>query len=164
MNEKLKITNIEEFEDYRKKYIVVNPHILFMQYLAVLFPNLILREESLAENIESNSNKFDVSSYNNINNKNLRDKTISKNTFIQYLGIQDLISERIFKYIDKKLVIGSMSFLSINANIGHEQSRRDRKTLQCELLCYAPYHPEGIQTDVPSETRSHHQYGFHSRY
>ncbi len=54
MNEKLKITNIEEFEDYRKKYIVVNPHILFMQYLAVLFPNLILREESLAENIESN--------------------------------------------------------------------------------------------------------------
>ena len=27
------------------------------QYLAVLFPNLILREESLAENIESNSNK-----------------------------------------------------------------------------------------------------------
>ena len=101
MNEKLKITNIEEFEDYRKKYIVVNPHILFMQYLAVLFPNLILREESLAENIESNSNKFDVSSYNNINNKNLRDKTISKNTFIQYLGIQDLISERIFKYIDK---------------------------------------------------------------
>jgi len=101
MNGKLKITNIEEFEEYRKKYIVVNPHILFMQYLAVLFPNLVLREESLAENIESNSNKFDISSYSNINNRNLRDKSISKSTFMQYLGIQDLISERIFKYIDK---------------------------------------------------------------
>ena len=101
MNGKLKITNIEEFEEYRKKYILVNPHILFMQYLAVLFPNLVLREESLAENTESNSNKFDITSYNNINNRNLRDKSISKSTFMQYLGIQDLISERIFKYIDK---------------------------------------------------------------
>ena len=93
MNGKLKITNIEEFEEYRKKYILVNPHILFMQYLAVLFPNLVLREESLAENTESNSNKFDITSYNNINNRNLRDKSISKSTFIQYLGIHDLISE-----------------------------------------------------------------------
>jgi len=29
------------------------------------------------------------------------------------------------KYINKKMVIGSLSFLSINANIGYEQSRRD---------------------------------------
>ena len=101
MNGKLKITNIQEFEEYRKKYIIVNPHILFMQYLTALYPNLILREESLSELIESNSNKFDISSYNIINNKNLRDRTISKNTFIQYMNIQDLISERIFKYIDK---------------------------------------------------------------
>ena len=101
MNGKLKITNIQEFEDYRKKNVIVNPHILFMQYLTALYPNLILREDSLYESIESNSNKYDISSYNVINNKNLRDKTISKNTFIQYMGIEDLISERIFKYIDK---------------------------------------------------------------
>ena len=29
------------------------------------------------------------------------------------------------KYIDKKFVIGSLAFQSINANIGYEQSRRD---------------------------------------
>ena len=101
MNGKIKITNIPEFEEYRKKNIIVNPHILFMQYLSTLFPNLVLREESLSESSESNPNKFDISSYNTINNKVLRDKTISKKTFIQYMGIQDIISERIFKYIDK---------------------------------------------------------------
>ena len=101
MNGKIKITNIQEFEEYRKKYILVNPHILFVQYLTSLFPNLVLREEGFSEFIESNSNKFDILSHNVINNKNLRDKTISKNTFIQYMGIQNLISERLFKYIDK---------------------------------------------------------------
>ena len=101
MNGKLKITNIQEFEEYRKKHIIVNPHILFVQYLTALYPNLIMREESLSELLDSNSNKFDISSYNIINNKNLRDRTLSKTTFIQYMGIQDLISERIFKYIDK---------------------------------------------------------------
>ena len=33
MNGKTKITNIEEFEEYRRKNIIVNPHILFVQYL-----------------------------------------------------------------------------------------------------------------------------------
>ena len=101
MNGKLKITKFQEFEEYRKKHIIVNPHILFVQYLTALYPNLIMREESLSELLDSNSNKFDISSYNIINNKNLRDRTLSKTTFIQYMGIQDLISERIFKYIDK---------------------------------------------------------------
>ena len=81
MNGKLKITNIQEFEEYRKKHIIVNPHILFVQYLTALYPNLIMREESLSELLDSNSNKFDISSYNIINNKNLRDRTLSKTTF-----------------------------------------------------------------------------------
>jgi hypothetical protein len=101
MNGKTKITNIEEFEEYRRKNIIVNPHILFVQYLTVLFPNLVLRDDTLSESLNSNSSKYDITSYNVINNKNLKDKTINKNTFIQYMGIQDLISERIFKYIDK---------------------------------------------------------------
>ena len=101
MNGKTKITNIEEFEEYRRKNIIVNPHILFVQYLTVLFPNLVLRDDTLSESSNSNSSKYDITSYNVINNKNLKDKTINKNTFIQYMGIQDLISERIFKYIDK---------------------------------------------------------------
>ena len=101
MNEKIKITNIEEFEDFRKKYIIVNPHILFVQYLTALFPNLVLRDDLITDFIEINSNKFDILSHNSINNKHLRDKTISKKTFIEYMGIQDLISERIFNYIDK---------------------------------------------------------------
>jgi len=29
------------------------------------------------------------------------------------------------KYINKKIIIGSLAFLSVNANIGYEQSRRD---------------------------------------
>ena len=101
MNGKTKITNIEEFEEYRRKNIIVNPHILFVQYLTVLFPNLVLRDDTLSESLNSNSSKYDITSYNVINNKNLKDKTINKNIFIQYMGIQDLISERIFKYIDK---------------------------------------------------------------
>ena len=101
MNGKTKITNIEEFEEYRRKNIIVNPHILFVQYLTVLFPNLVLRDDTLSESSNNNSSKYDITSYNVINNKNLKDKTINKNTFIQYMGIQDLISERIFKYIDK---------------------------------------------------------------
>jgi hypothetical protein len=100
MNVKSKITNIEEFEEYRNQYIIVNPHTLFTQYLTALYPNLVLRNDNLdiKENI---SNKIDIPSYNVINNRNLRDKNITKNTFIQYMGIQDLISERIFKYLDK---------------------------------------------------------------
>ena len=98
--EKIKITNIEEFEDYRKKNIFINQHILFIQYLNVLYPNLVLRENDLSEAIESNI-KSDILSHNTINNKSLIDKPISISTFNQYLGIQNLISERIFKYIDK---------------------------------------------------------------
>ena len=101
MNVKIKITNFDEFEEYRKRYIIVNPHILFTQYLTALFPNLVLREEAISEYMDSSSSKYDVTSYKIINNKNLKDQTISKNTFIQYMGIQDIISERIFKYIDK---------------------------------------------------------------
>ena len=101
MNEKIKITNIQEFEDYRKKYIIVSPHTLFVQYLTALFPNIVYRDEALSNTVDKIQNKYDISTYNIINNKNLRDKTISKNTFIEYMGIQDLISERIFKYIDK---------------------------------------------------------------
>ena len=101
MNVKNKITNIQEFEEYRNKYIIVNPHILFTQYLTVLYPNLILRNYGLSDKLESISNKSDINSYNIINNRNLRDKNIGKKTFMEYMGIQDLISERIFKYIDK---------------------------------------------------------------
>jgi tRNA A-37 threonylcarbamoyl transferase component Bud32 len=101
MNVKNKITNIQEFEEYRNKYIIVNPHTLFTQYLTVLYPNLILRNNGLSDKLESISNKSDINSYNIINNRNLKDKNIEKKTFMEYMGIQDLISQRIFKYIDK---------------------------------------------------------------
>ena len=101
MNVKSKITNIQEFEEYRNQYIMVNPHSLFTQYLTALYPNLVLRNDNLSDIKENISYKSDISSYNIINNRNLRDKNITKNTFMQYMGIQDLISERIFKYIDK---------------------------------------------------------------
>ena len=101
MNVKNKITNIQEFEEYRNQYIIVNPHSLFTQYLTALYPNLVLRNDNLSDIKENISYKSDISSYNIINNRNLRDKNITKNTFMQYMGIQDLISERIFKYIDK---------------------------------------------------------------
>ena len=101
MNVKNKITNIQELEEYRNKYIIVNPHTLFTQYLTVLYPNLILRNNGLSDKLESISNKSDINSYNIINNRNLKDKNIEKKTFMEYMGIQDLISQRIFKYIDK---------------------------------------------------------------
>ena len=101
MDEKIKITYIDEFEEFRNNYIFKIPKILFIQYLNIIYPNLVLRENDLSGINESNK-KSDILSLNNvINNKSLIDRPISNNTFNQYMGFQNLISERIFKYIDK---------------------------------------------------------------
>jgi len=90
----------EDLEEYRKKNIIITPNTLFNQYLNILYPNLILREDELLETTNSNI-KSNLSSFKPIYNKTLMEKTISLNTFTQYMDIQNLISERIFKYIDK---------------------------------------------------------------
>jgi hypothetical protein len=95
-----KIEYIEDLEEYRKKNIIITPNTLFNQYLNILYPNLILREDTLSETIDLSINSH-LSSYKSIYNKTLMDKTISLNTFTQYMDIQNLIAERIFKYIDK---------------------------------------------------------------
>ena len=94
------IEYIEDLEEYRKKNIIITPNTLFNQYLNILYPNLILREDTLSETIDLSINSH-LSSYKSIYNKTLMDKTISLNTFTQYMDIQNLIAERIFKYIDK---------------------------------------------------------------
>ncbi len=104
MEEKIKITYINEFEEYRKNNIFPINNILFLQYLNVLYANLVLRENDLYEDNEQNNNnaKLDKKSFNKvINNKYLIEKNISVGTFNEYMGIQNLISERIFKYLDK---------------------------------------------------------------
>ena len=102
MEETININYIDDFEEFRKNNIFIINNILFIQYLNVLYPNLVLRENDLSDIIEQHNNKADILSYNNaLNNKSLLEKYISNNTFNQYMGIQDLISERIFKYIDK---------------------------------------------------------------
>lgn len=95
-----KIEYIEDLEEYRKKNIIITPNTLFNQYLNMVYPNLILREDTLSENTDSSIHS-DLSSYKSISNKTLLDKTISLNTFTQYMDIQNLIAERIFKFIDK---------------------------------------------------------------
>ena len=94
------IEYIEDLEEYRKKNIIITPNTLFNQYLNILYPNLILREDTLSETIDLSINSH-LSSYKSIYNKTLMDKTISLNTFTQYMDIQNLIAERLFKYIDK---------------------------------------------------------------
>ena len=94
------IEYIEDLEEYRKKNIIITPNTLFSQYLNILYPNLILREDTLSETSDLSINS-NLSSYKPIYNKILMDKTISLNTFTQYMDIQNLIAERIFKYIDK---------------------------------------------------------------
>ncbi len=95
-----KIDYIEDLEEYRKKNIIITPNTLFYQYLNILYPNLILREDNLSETTDLSINS-DLSSYRSIYNKMLMDKAISLNTFTQYMDIQNLIAERIFKFIDK---------------------------------------------------------------
>ena len=100
MDEKNKIFYFEDLEEYRKNNIFNIPNILFIQYLNLIYPNLVLRESDFIE-INESSLKSDILSKNVSNNKTLLEKQISSNTFSQYLGIQNLISDRIFKYIDK---------------------------------------------------------------
>ena len=95
-----KTNYFQRFEDYRKENIIVSPNSLFVKYLHVLYPNLVLREYFLSEENDIKA-KLELPSYEPITNKSLSDKQISVYTFTQYLGIQNLISERIFKYIDK---------------------------------------------------------------
>ena len=94
------ITYIEDFEEFRKNNIFIIPNTLFIKYLKIIYPNLALRENDIPEINEQNQTN-DILSLNTINNKSLIDKSISLNTFNQYLGIQNLISERIFNYIDE---------------------------------------------------------------
>ena len=102
MEETININYIDEFEEYRKNNIFIINNILFMQYLNILYPNLVLRENDLYDENEQNNIKSEKISYKNIiSNKPLLEKYITINTFSQYMGIQDLISERIFKYLDK---------------------------------------------------------------
>ena len=98
MDENLKIIYFDDFEEYRKNNIFNISNILLIQYLNLIYPNLVLRENDF---IEMNEPKSDILSQNIISNKTLIEKQISVATFSQYLGIQNLISERIFKYIDK---------------------------------------------------------------
>ena len=98
MDENLKIIYFDDFEEYRKNNIFSISNILLIQYLNLIYPNLVLRENDF---IEMNEPKSDILSQNIISNKTLIEKQISVATFSQYLGIQNLISERIFKYIDK---------------------------------------------------------------
>ena len=100
MDEKINISYIDEFEEFRKNNIFNIPNILFIQYLNVIYPNLVFRESDLSDINEPNT-LSNILPQNIINNKTLIDKSITSNSFNQYLGIQNLISERIFKYIDK---------------------------------------------------------------
>ena len=100
MEKNNEITYIEDFEKFRTNNIFSIPNILFIQYLNIIYPNLVLRENDTPE-VNDHHPKSDILAYNSINNKALIDRSISVNSFNQYLGIQNLISERIFKYIDK---------------------------------------------------------------
>ena len=98
MDEKIKNNYFDEFEEFRNNNIFKISNTLFVQYLNIIYPNL--RENDLSVINESNE-KPSLASHNVITNKSLIDRPISINTFNQYMGLQNLISERIFKYIDK---------------------------------------------------------------
>ena len=61
------IEYIEDLEEYRKKNIIITPNTLFSQYLNILYPNLILREDTLSETTDL-SNNSNLSSYKPIYN------------------------------------------------------------------------------------------------
>ena len=113
MNNK-QFNSIKEFLEW-KKNIELTSQLIFIQYLDVIYLNLILREEISNPNpmIKRNSQEITINGNalsrvrsNSLHKKNTqKNKIISKGLslkiFLEYMNIQDFIGERIYKYLNQ---------------------------------------------------------------
>jgi hypothetical protein len=96
-----------------KKNLELSSESIFIQYLNVIYSNLILREEDFiySNPITKHRNSLDIKSNGKIRSNSLHKKLYQKNkninkgislkSFLEYLNIQEFIGKRIFKYLNK---------------------------------------------------------------
>ena len=96
-----------------KKNLELSSESIFIQYLNVIYSNLILREEDFiySNPITKHRNSLDIKSNGKIRSNSLHKKLYQKNkninkgislkSFLEYMNIQEFIGKRIFKYLNK---------------------------------------------------------------
>ena len=114
MNNK-QFNSIKEFLEWKKK-MELSSQFIFIQYLDVIYLNLILREEMYYQNPNikprnSQELKLNGNVLSNIRSSSLHKrnpqktrniiKGISLKIFLEYMNIQDFIGERIYNYLNK---------------------------------------------------------------
>ena len=105
--------SINDFMEY-KKNLELSSEFIFMQYLNVIYSNLLLREELFYQvhPRKSQELKMDrkilLTSFkrNSLTRKipqrlKIIDKGICLKTFLEYIDLQEFIGERIFNYLNK---------------------------------------------------------------
>ena len=88
------LQNINDIKSFQRHLSPSNNEYI-IGYLNMIYQNLLMREETPNQ---------DINEYNNNRNvflKQKNEKGISFKVFCQYFDIQEFISERIFKYLDK---------------------------------------------------------------
>ena len=106
MNNK-QFNSIKEFLEW-KKNMELTSQLIFIQYLDVIYLNLLLRDEMNYQNpIIKTRNSQEIKARSNSlhkknpqKNKNIN-KGLSLKIFLEYMNIQDFIGERIYKYLNK---------------------------------------------------------------
>ena len=106
--------SINDLMEY-KKNLELSSEFIFIQYLNVIYSNLLLREEVLYQsNSIHRKNTHELKMNRNISSSvrrnstkripqklKLIDKGICLKTFLEYIDLQEFIGERIFKYLNK---------------------------------------------------------------
>ena len=106
--------SIKDFVEYRQN-LKLSSDLVFTEYLNEIYSNLLLRVDTINHSNAITSRKSQdlkiygsILSYrkNSVSKKNLQkakkiDKGICLQSFLEYINYQDLIGERIFKYLNK---------------------------------------------------------------
>ena len=103
--------SISEFEEYRNETMKLPSDFLFNKYLSKIFSNLMQREEQINNSKskkfsrEQNSSLFlqkDLSVNNLVPDKlKQNDLNLSLNIFLEYIGVQEFIAQRIYEFLNK---------------------------------------------------------------
>ena len=106
--------SIKDFVEYRQN-LKLSSDLVFTEYLNEIYSNLLLRVDTINHSNAITSRKSQdlkiygsILSYrkNSVSKKNLQkakkiDKGICLQSFLEYINYQDLLGERIFKYLNK---------------------------------------------------------------
>ena len=106
--------SIKDFEEYRQNF-KLSSDFIFTEYLNEIYSNLLLRVENFnhsnsisirkSQEIKLKGNVFSSFRNNSLSKKNIQkakkiDKGICMQSFLDYIDLQELIGERIYKYLN----------------------------------------------------------------